>query len=73
MGRKLHSGRIVSKCYDYAYNVAKQKGLSYQKATKMFPMGYNRKSVYIDKVNIHEAHCVHCARAEVLIKIYKSD
>jgi len=32
-----------------------------------------KKSVYIDKVNIHEAHCVHCARAEVLIKIYKSD
>lgn len=38
IGRKIHSGRIISKCQDFVYQLAKQKGLNYQEATKLFPI-----------------------------------
>ena len=70
-GRKIHSGTIILKCQDYAYQLSKQKGLNYQQATKLFPMGYKRNSVYINNNEILEGHCVHCARADALLK-YKN-
>ena len=55
-------------CLKFAQTMAKVCGMTYAEATKKYPKGYNSISVYIDGVKTHQAHCVHCARAEVISK-----
>ena len=55
-------------CLMFAKNMAKCCGMSYAEATRKYPRGFNSRSVYIDGVKVHQAHCVHCARAEVIAK-----
>jgi len=58
----------MNRCERFARSMAKQKGMSYKEAIKKYPRGFEDKSVYVDGSHIHKAHCVHCARAEVLSK-----
>ena len=55
-----------NKCKKFATLMAKQKGLSYAEATKKYPRGFEKNSVYIDATCLRFGHCVHCARAEAL-------
>ena len=56
----------MNTCEKFARAMAKTKGMTYKEAVEKYPRGYEAKSVYVDGSKIHTAHCVHCARAEVL-------
>jgi hypothetical protein len=56
----------MNTCAQFAITMAKQKGMTYSQAQKKFPRGPYKNSVYKNASETHEAHCVHCARAEVM-------
>jgi len=55
-------------CLRFAQLMAKRCGMSYAEATLRYPRGPYENSVYENGWETHTAHCVHCARAEVLAK-----
>lgn len=56
-------------CERFAILMARRCGMTYAQAQKKFPRGYSKNSVYKNATETHEAHCVHCARAEVMAKM----
>ena len=59
--------KIKSECQKFAEITAKKCMTTYKVAIKKYPR-YNNKSVWIDNGSTHLGHCVHCARAEAIIK-----
>ncbi len=55
-------------CLRFAQLMARTCGMSYAEAVKKYPRGPYKNSVYINSWETHQAHCIHCARAEVLAK-----
>ena len=55
-------------CIRFATIMAKHNGMSYADATRKYPRGYEKNSVYINGYETHTSHCVHCARAETMSK-----
>ncbi len=53
-------------CQKFATILAKGAGMTYAQATKKYPRGCEDKTVYKNDYETHRAHCVHCARAEVI-------
>ena len=56
-------------CKPFAKTMAKQFNMTYSEATKKYPKACESDSVYLqDGCSTKSAHCIHCARAEAMIK-----
>jgi len=56
----------VETCLKFAQLMARNRGMNYADAVKKYPRGPYKNSVYKNAWETHQAHCIHCARAEIL-------
>lgn len=61
----------MSICELYAKIVAKRQGMTYAQAIKKFPRGPIKNSCYYNDLDYLEAHCVHCARTNAIMKMVR--
>lgn len=59
-------------CKSFAVVCAQDCGVSYRKAAEKYPRAADPNRVYVNGCETQGGHCVHCARAEALIK-YRMD